>query len=119
MNTPVNFPIAKLLKEKGIVLNTKGIHFIHKNGEERIKLPIQEQSEETLEEAAERLYQQGLKDNLDLSFHDGVKFGTEWKSKRIEEIRDELYNQLPVGEVNAFDLIKIITNHIKKLDELI
>ena len=37
----------------------------------------------------------------------------------LANLRNELYNQLPTGEVNAFDLIKIINNHIKKLDELI
>ncbi len=34
MNIPVKFPIAELLKEKGIIFNTKEICFLHKNGEE-------------------------------------------------------------------------------------
>ena len=38
---------------------------------------------ETLEEAAERTYQKGLKDDLSLSFHDGVKFGAEWQAERM------------------------------------
>jgi hypothetical protein len=38
--------------------------------------------QETLEEAAERLYQKGLKDDLSLSFHDGVKFGAKWQQER-------------------------------------
>jgi hypothetical protein len=39
--------------------------------------------QETLEEAAERTYQKGLKDDLSLSFHDGVKFGAEWQAERM------------------------------------
>ena len=39
--------------------------------------------QETIEEAAERLYQKGLKDDLSLSFHDGVKFGAEWQAERM------------------------------------
>jgi hypothetical protein len=39
--------------------------------------------QETLEEAAEKLYQKGLKDDLSLSFHDGVKFGAEWQAERM------------------------------------
>ena len=38
---------------------------------------------ETLEEAAKRLYQKGLKDDLSLSFHDGVKFGAKWQAERM------------------------------------
>jgi hypothetical protein len=37
---------------------------------------------ETLEQAAERLYQKGLKDDLSLSFHDGVNFGAKWQAER-------------------------------------
>ena len=39
--------------------------------------------QETLEEAAKRTYQKGLKDDLSLSFHDGVKFGAEWQAERM------------------------------------
>ncbi len=38
---------------------------------------------ETLEEAAKRLYQEGLQDDLGLSFHDGVKFGAKWQQERM------------------------------------
>jgi len=43
---------------------------------------------ETLEESAERLYQKGLKDDLSLSFHDGVKFGANWKSEKMYSEED-------------------------------
>lgn len=36
----------------------------------------------TLEETAERLYQKALEDNLELTFHDGVKLGAKWQQKQ-------------------------------------
>jgi hypothetical protein len=53
------------------------------------------------------------------NFTDGFIEGYKLSEQRIETLRNELYDQLPTGDVNAFDLIKIINNHIKKLDELI
>ncbi len=44
--------------------------------------------QETLEEAAKRTYQNGLKDDLSLSFHDGVKFGAEWQAERMYSEED-------------------------------
>lgn len=37
---------------------------------------------------------------------------------KINELRDELVKDMPVGKVHAFDLIKIINAHIKKIDNL-
>ena len=37
----------------------------------------------------------------------------------LANVRDELYNTIPTGEVQAFDLIKVIKEHISKLDEII
>ena len=45
-------------------------------------------NKETLEEVAERLYQKGLKDDLGLSFHDGVKIGAEWQKEQMEKLKD-------------------------------
>jgi hypothetical protein len=39
--------------------------------------------------------------------------------QKIEIVRDNLYNRLPSGEIGAFELIKIIKNHIKELDTII
>jgi hypothetical protein len=36
----------------------------------------------------------------------------------VEQIRDELYEATPTGKVEAFELIKIISAHIRKLDAL-
>lgn len=41
------------------------------------------------------------------------------KLRELAKFRNELYEQLPTGKVNAFNLIKIINNHINRLDELI
>lgn len=37
--------------------------------------------------------------------------------KDINKLRDELYNKLPVGDLDAFNLIRIIKCHINRLDE--
>ena len=42
----------------------------------------------------------------------------EENKKTITKIRDELYELLPSGDVNAFDLILLIKNYIQKLDDL-
>ena len=38
--------------------------------------------------------------------------------EQIEKLRDELYEAIPTGPVDAFDLIRVINVHISKLDEL-
>ena len=53
--------------------------------------------QETIEEAAGRLYQKGLKDDLSLSFHDGVKFGAKWQAERMyseEEVLELLHKRM-------------------------
>ncbi len=46
-------------------------------------IPKEEPKQETLEEVAEKTYQKGLKDDLSLSFHDGVKFGAKWQAEKM------------------------------------
>lgn len=36
----------------------------------------------------------------------------------IDNLRNQLYDNLPTGEINAFELLTIISNHIKELDNL-
>ena len=38
---------------------------------------------------------------------------------KILKVRDELYDSLPRGEVDAFNLIKLINQHICELDKII
>ena len=47
--------------------------------------PLEEPRKETLKEAAEKLYQEGLQNDLGLSFHDGVKFGAKWQQERMKQ----------------------------------
>jgi hypothetical protein len=59
----------------------------------KIIIPKEEPKQETLEEAAKRTYQKGLKDDIDLSFYDGVRLGSKWQAERRyseEEVIDFL-----------------------------
>jgi hypothetical protein len=58
---------------------------------------------ETLEESAERLYQKGLKDDLSLSFHDGVKFGANWQQERMYSEKEVLQLLLRLKQVESYD----------------
>jgi hypothetical protein len=84
----------------------------------------QQNKQETLEEVGERIFGKhfdGLYDE-DYTPKRIIKYGEamiKWQQQKIEKLRDELYNQLPSGKVDAFDLIRIINDHIEKLDELI
>ena len=40
------------------------------------------------------------------------------KSK-VQDLRNELYENIPTSEYNVFDMIKVINKHIKKLDEFL
>ena len=56
---------------------------------------------ETLKEAAERFYQKGLKDDLGLSFHDGVSIGAKWQQERMYS-EEEVYNILVEHTIELF-----------------
>jgi hypothetical protein len=43
---------------------------------------------QTSKEAAERTYQKGLQDDIDLSFYDGVRLGAKWQAKRMYSEED-------------------------------
>jgi hypothetical protein len=78
--------------------------------------------QETLEEALNNelvfIHNSCRNHDFDLGFKTGGLLGAEWQQERSSKLRDELFNQLPIGKINAFDLLKIINNHIKKLDKL-
>jgi hypothetical protein len=46
----------------------------------KIIIPQEEPKQETLEEYSNGLYKQSLKDDVDLTFSDGVKLGAKWQS---------------------------------------
>lgn len=39
--------------------------------------------------------------------------------EKLTKLSNELYDSLPVGEINAFDLTTVIKNHKIKLDQFI
>lgn len=41
------------------------------------------------------------------------------KASEIDKLRNSLYDQLPTGEVHAFEYVKLISSHIKALDKLV
>jgi len=49
----------------------------------KIIIPQEESKQETLEEYSNGLYKQSLKDDVDLTFSDGVKLGAQWQSERM------------------------------------
>jgi hypothetical protein len=54
-------------------------------------------SKETLEQAAEILYQKVLKNDLSLSFYDGVNFGAQWQAERMyteEDMRKAYFSAI-------------------------
>ena len=73
---------------------------------------IQIKTQETLEEAAEKLYQEGLQNDLGLSFQDGVKFAAEWqqdKNKYSEEdVLDILREFYKISSKKDFPLTNTI-----------
>jgi hypothetical protein len=81
---------------------------------------------ETIEELAEKYSnKKGDIPTTDLEdaifkqgFIDGAKLVGERSYSDLTKLRNELYNQLPTDNIDAFELIKIIKTHIQKLDEL-
>jgi hypothetical protein len=81
--------------------------------------------QETLEEAAVEFVRQhdfSLLTNKNHLINRCFQYGAKWMEEKLysdlTKLRNELYNQLPTGNIDAFQLIKIIKTHIQKLDEL-
>jgi hypothetical protein len=86
----------------------------------------EEHKQETLEEAFEKWADQQFQKGVGYDKFDVLQFGAKWQQEQdknkyseLAKLRNELYEQLPTGKSNAFDLIKIINNHINRIDELI
>ena len=62
---------------------------------------------ETIEEAAEKIYQKGLQDDIDLSFYDGVRLGAKWQAERMYS---EEYIRIMLRELSS-DLYEIDPLH--------
>lgn len=44
--------------------------------------------------------------------------GKEDFRQKVIELRNELYDSLPTGEVDAFELLTVVKNHIKEIDKI-
>lgn len=64
------------------------------------------------------IYKKLYKNANKFDFVNGYFAGALTMQEKVEKLRNKLYNELPTGEVNAFDLLKIIKNHISELDKL-
>jgi hypothetical protein len=65
--------------------------------------------DETLEEAAERTYQKGLQDDIDLSFYDGVRLGAKYQSERMYS-EEELKNAIEISVAKALGVMSFTIN---------
>lgn len=110
------------------------------NCEEKESIQILKEAKEnalkqqTLEETAERILANnidGLRDALqddDLFFfykdviqcygEDMAKWQAERMFSSLSQLINELYDKLPTGEIDAFELLKLIKIHLQKLDDL-
>jgi hypothetical protein len=78
--------------------------------------------QETLEKYSNGLYKQSLKDDVDLTFSDGVKLGAKWQAKRMyseEEVGELVYKIMGeyANKKNIFfkgDLINNLFEQFKK-----
>jgi hypothetical protein len=59
----------------------------------KIIIPQEEPKQETLEEYSNGLYKQSLKDDVDLTFSDGVKLGAKWQSERMYSEEEVTINE--------------------------
>ena len=70
---------------------------------------------ETLEEAVDKYTPLRIEQKAFIA-------GAEYQAKRmyrdLSELRNDLYNKLPISDVDAFEILKVIKNHLQKLDVL-
>jgi hypothetical protein len=48
----------------------------------------------------------------------GAKYMAERMYNSLSKARNELYDKLPTGDIDAFELLKLIKIHLQKLDVL-
>ena len=51
-------------------------------------------------------------------FIEGANYQAERMYRDLEILKNDLYTKLPTGNVDTFELLKIIKNHLQKLDDL-
>ena len=68
-----------------------------------------EPKQETLEEYSNGLYKQSLKDDVDLTFSDGVKLGAKWQAERMYS-EEELKNAIEISVAKALGVMSFTIN---------
>jgi hypothetical protein len=84
---------------------------------------LKESKQETFEEAAERVAKLKYGATIyGLERVNAFKEGASWQGERmysnLSKARNELYDALPVGDIDAFELLKLVQIHLQKLDDL-
>jgi hypothetical protein len=75
----------------------------------KITIPQEEPKQETLEEYSNGLYKQSLKDDVDLTFSDGVKLGAKWQAERMYS-EEELKNAIEISVAKALGVMSFTIN---------
>jgi hypothetical protein len=75
----------------------------------KIIIPQEEPKQETLEEYSNGLYKQSLKDDVDLTFSDGVKLGAKWQAERMYS-EEELKNAIEISVAKALGVMSFTIN---------
>jgi hypothetical protein len=77
--------------------------------EKEIIIPQEEPKQETLEEYSNGLYKQSLKDDIDLSFYDGVRLGANYQAERMYS-EEELKNAIEISVAKALGVMSFTIN---------
>jgi len=87
------------------------------------------ENKETIEKAAEK-YNDKFQENAGSKppyiknqhimnhFIAGANYQAERMYSSLSKARNELYDKLPTGDIDAFELLKLIKIHLQKLDDL-
>jgi hypothetical protein len=82
---------------------------------------IEPKQETTLEETAKKSAIEQMEAGNSayiLGFIEGAKWKSERMYSSLSELRNELYDTLPTGNLDAFELLTLIKNHLQKIDKL-
>ena len=75
----------------------------------KIIIPQEEPKQETIEEYSNGLYKQSLKDDVDLTFSDGVKLGANYQAERMYS-EEELKNAIEISVAKALGVMSFTIN---------
>jgi hypothetical protein len=111
-------------KQEFLLFDKERANTITSEGQKTVRELQNTIQQETLEEAAKEFYPPTTTDLIcsPKLVRDAFLAGAKWQAERMYSdlyiLRNDLYNKLPTGNVDTFELLKIIKNHIQKLDDL-